>query len=41
MALNLATALIVSRLTPPPPTHIQEIVDSIRVPRGAGEALDE
>jgi cation/acetate symporter len=41
MALNLATALIVSRLTPPPPTHIQEIVDSIRIPRGAGEALDE
>jgi cation/acetate symporter len=41
MALNLATALIVSRLTPPPPTHIQELVDSIRVPRGAGEALDE
>ena len=41
MALNLVTALIVSRLTPPPPTHIQELVDSIRVPRGAGEALDE
>jgi cation/acetate symporter len=41
MALNLATALIVSRLTPPPPTHIQAIVDSIRIPRGAGEALDE
>jgi cation/acetate symporter len=41
MVLNLATALIVSRLTPPPPTHIQEIVDSIRIPRGAGEALDE
>ncbi|MCS7208969.1 MAG: cation acetate symporter [Fimbriimonadales bacterium] len=41
MFLNLITALIVSRLTPPPPAHIQEIVDSIRVPRGAGEALDE
>jgi cation/acetate symporter len=41
MVLNLVTALIVSRLTPPPPTHIQELVDSIRVPRGAGEALDE
>jgi cation/acetate symporter len=41
MVLNLVTALIVSRLTPPPPTHIQEIVDSIRIPRGAGEALDE
>jgi SSS sodium solute transporter superfamily len=41
MVLNLVTALVVSRLTPPPPTHIQAIVDSIRVPRGAGEALDE
>jgi len=41
MVLNLVTALIVSRLTPLPPTHIQELVDSIRVPRGAGEALDE
>jgi cation/acetate symporter len=41
MALNLVTALIVSRLTPPPQTHIQAIVDSIRIPRGAGEALDE
>jgi cation/acetate symporter len=41
MVLNLVTALVVSRLTPPPPTHIQAIVDSIRIPRGAGEALDE
>lgn len=41
MVLNLVTALVVSRLTPPPPMHIQELVDSIRVPRGAGEALDE
>jgi cation/acetate symporter len=41
MVLNLVTALMVSRLTPPPPTHIQAIVDSIRIPRGAGEALDE
>jgi cation/acetate symporter len=41
MVLNLVTALVVSRLTPPPPMHIQAIVDSIRIPRGAGEALDE
>lgn len=41
MFLNLITAILVSRLTPPPPTHIQEIVDSIRIPRGAGEALEE
>ncbi|MFN4033387.1 MAG: sodium:solute symporter family protein [Fimbriimonadales bacterium] len=41
MALNLITALMVSRLTPPPPAHIQGLVDAIRIPRGAGEALEE
>ncbi|MCL6533112.1 MAG: cation acetate symporter [Armatimonadetes bacterium] len=41
MVLNMATALIVSRLTPPPPENIQQLVDEIRIPRGAGEALDE
>ncbi len=41
MVLNMATALIVSRLTPPPPEAIQHLVDAIRVPRGAGEALEE
>jgi len=30
----------VSRITPPPPSHIQHLVEDIRVPRGAGEALD-
>jgi cation/acetate symporter len=38
MLLNLATTLIVSRLTPPPPKEIQELVESVRVPRGAGAA---
>jgi cation/acetate symporter len=28
----------VSRFTPPPPAHIQVLVDPIRIPRGAGEA---
>ncbi len=41
MVLNMAMALIVSRLTPPPPEAIQHLVDEIRVPRGAGEALEE
>jgi len=41
MVLNMATALMVSRLTPPPPENIQQLVDEIRIPRGAGEALDE
>jgi cation/acetate symporter len=31
-------AIVVSRLTPPPPQHVMDLVDSIRVPRGAGAA---
>ena len=38
MLLNFAVAIVVSRLTAPPPAHVQELVDSIRVPRGAGAA---
>jgi cation/acetate symporter len=38
MLLNFAVALIVSRLTPPPPEDIQIMVEAIRVPRGAGRA---
>ena len=38
--LHLIVALIVSRMTPPPPTEIQELVERIRIPSGAGEALD-
>jgi cation/acetate symporter len=33
MMLNLVAALIVSRLTPAPPEHTQELVDSIRHPK--------
>lgn len=36
--LNFITAMIVSRITPPPPEHIQHLVEDIRVPRGAGGA---
>jgi len=32
MLLNFAVTLVVSRLTPPPPAHIQELVDSLRNP---------
>jgi cation/acetate symporter len=39
MLLNFAVAIVVSRLTAAPPLHIQELVDSIRVPRGAGAAV--
>jgi cation/acetate symporter len=38
MALNFAVTLIVSRFTAAPPVEIQELVDLIRVPRGAKEA---
>ena len=32
MALNFAVSLCVSRLTPPPPQSVQDMVDSIRIP---------
>ena len=38
--LHLVTAFVVSRMTPEPPAHIQELVESIRIPSGAGEAVD-
>jgi cation/acetate symporter len=31
-------ATLVARLTPPPPEHVQRLIDRIRIPRGAGEA---
>jgi cation/acetate symporter len=40
MVLNFIVAWVVSRITPPPPEHIQHLVEDIRVPRGAGEAVD-
>jgi cation/acetate symporter len=36
MVVNFAVALSVSALTKPPPVEVQELVDRIRVPRGAG-----
>ncbi|MEZ5457351.1 MAG: sodium:solute symporter family protein [Lysobacteraceae bacterium] len=38
MLLNFVVALVVSRITPPPPAEVQAMVDSIRIPRGAGSA---
>lgn len=38
MVLNFVVALAVSRVTAPPPEHIQHIVEDIRVPRGAAAA---
>ncbi len=38
MILNFIVAYVVSMMTPPPPAEIQEMVENIRVPRGAGQA---
>jgi len=38
--LNFASAYIVSKITPPPPEHIQHLVEDIRVPKGAEAAVD-
>ena len=38
--LHLVVAFVVSRSTPPPPQHIQDLVESIRIPSGVGEAHD-
>ncbi|RCW88873.1 sodium:solute symporter family protein [Paracoccus lutimaris] len=37
-AINFAVAYIVSGATEEPPAHVQELVESIRVPKGAGAA---
>ena len=38
MLINVAVSFVVSRITPAPPQEIQELVDSLRYPKGAGEA---
>eukprot|EP00439_Symbiodinium_sp_Y106_P088418 s1_g954.t1 len=38
MLLNFAVAFTVSRVTSAPPDYVQDLVDDIRVPRGAGVA---
>ena len=38
MVVNLIVSLVVSRMTPEPPKSVQDIVENIRVPRGAGNA---
>lgn len=41
MFLNFAIAITVSKFTERPPQKIQELVQSVRVPRGAGKAVEE
>ena len=38
MLINFAVSLTVCHLTAPPPQDVQEIVENIRIPSGAGEA---
>lgn len=40
MIVNFIVALVVCHQTPPPPEEIQEIVEDIRIPRGAGKAAE-
>lgn len=40
MLANFAAALIVSYFTKEPPVEIQELVEDIRIPRGAGSSYD-
>jgi len=38
MFINFTVAMAVSSFTPPPPREVQEMVEEIRIPRGAGQA---
>ena len=40
MVFNFVTTVLVSLVTPKPPQEIQELVESVRIPRGAGAAVD-
>ncbi|GGZ19048.1 sodium/solute symporter [Echinicola pacifica] len=40
MVLNAIVGVIVSSLTPAPPQAVQDLVEEIRIPRGAGAAQD-
>ena len=39
MILNFVVSFIISKFTPPPPQHIQDLVEEIRIPRGATSAI--
>ncbi len=40
MFINFIIAFVVSRATPEPPEEVQQLVENIRVPQGAGKAID-
>jgi cation/acetate symporter len=38
MCVNIVVSVVVSRLTPAPPKNVQDLVESIRIPSGVGQA---
>jgi len=40
MVINFFVCYVVSKLTPPPPADVQEMIQDIRIPRGAGDAQE-
>ena len=40
MVVNFVVSVVISALTPSPPSDVQEIVENIRIPHGAGPASD-
>ncbi|WP_297336655.1 sodium:solute symporter family protein [Algoriphagus sp.] len=40
MMINFLVCFGVSKITPPPPNQVQEMIQEIRIPRGAGKASD-
>lgn len=40
MALNLIVTMVVSRMTAAPPQRVQDMVEDIRIPRGAGKGTN-
>jgi cation/acetate symporter len=40
MALNFLVCFGVSWMTPPPPSEVQQLIQDIRIPKGAGKASD-
>jgi cation/acetate symporter len=40
MALNFLVCFVVSWMTPPPPIEVQQLIQDIRIPKGAGKASD-
>ena len=39
MLVNFIVSIVIMKFTPAPPEEVQEIVEDIRIPSGAGEAV--